>query len=323
MPAPQKRPKGDCDAFSRHMRTIGRIPLLTAEQEISLARLVQSGCRATDVAQEMTLRAGGVAPSQAAWAQEAGMDVRQLQRCLREAKQARSRMVLANIRLVVSMARRYQRSPGDLEDLVQEGTIGLIRAVERFDPSRGYRFSTYATWWIRDGITSALVAKGRTIRLPATMVDQLHRLRKTQQSLSQELGRDPSLEELAEATGLKSLDIREVLFRAQEPLSLDGQQNSQSEFILLDSLACEVSQPQEQVDATLMQEDIHQLLDELPAQEAELLRLRYGIAAGEPLSLSATARQMGITRDTARGLERRANASIRRLSTRFMDHLEA
>ena len=323
MPAPQKRPMGGCDALSQHMRAIGRIPLLTADEEISLARLVQSGCRTTDVAQEMKLRAGGVAPTLEAWAREAGMEVRKLQRCLREANQARSRMVLANIRLVVSMARRYQHTPGDLEDLVQEGTIGLIRAVERFDPSRGYRFSTYATWWIRDGITSALVAKGRTIRLPGTMVDQLHRLRQTQQSLSQQLGRDASLEELAAATGLKPLDIREVLFRAQEPLSLDGQQTSQSELSLLDSLACEVSKPQEQVDATLMQEEIHQLLDELPEQEAELLRLRYGIAAGEALSLSATARQMGITRDTARGLERRANASIRRLSTRFMDHLEA
>ena len=323
MPAPQKRPKGDCDALSQHMRAIGRIALLSAEEEISLARLVQSGCQVTDVAQEMKLRASGVTPSLAAWAQEAGMEVPQLQLCLRQANQARSRMVVANIRLVVSMARRYQHTPGDLEDLIQEGTIGLIRAVERFDPSRGYRFSTYATWWIRDGIRSALVAKGRTIRLPSTMVDQLHRLRQSQHSLSQQLGRDPNLEELATATGLKSLDIREVLFRAQEPLSLDGHQASQSELSLLDSLACEVSKPQEHVDTALMQEDIQLLLDELPEQEAELLRLRYGIAAGEPLSLSAAARQMGITRDTARGLERRANVTIRRLSSRFIDHLEA
>ncbi|MFO7629557.1 MAG: sigma-70 family RNA polymerase sigma factor [Prochlorococcaceae cyanobacterium] len=297
------------------MRLIGPIPLLSAAEEISLARLVQRGCRATDVAQEMTLRAGGTAPSLEAWAQQASMEVSQLQQCLRQASQARSRMVLANIRLVVSMARRYQHTPADLEDLIQEGTIGLIRAVERFDPSRGYRFSTYATWWIRDGIGSALVAKGRTIRLPASMVNQLHRLRQSQQSLSQQLGRDPSLEELAAATGLKPLDIREVLFRAQEPLSLDG-------------LACELSKPLEQLDAdqlddSSMRQDIQQLLEELPEQEAELLRLRYGIEAGEPLSLSAAARQMGITRDRARGLERRANASIRRLSSGFLDYLEA
>lgn len=323
MPAPQKRPKGDCDALSQHMRTIGRIPLLTADEEISLARLVQAGRRLQEVAEEMKLRSGGMEPSLEVWALEAGISVRQLQHRLQKAKQAESRMVLANIRLVVSMARRYQHTPGELEDLIQEGTIGLIRAVKRFDPSRGYRFSTYASWWIRDGIGSALVAKGRTIRLPATMVDQLHRLRMAQQSLSHQLGRDPSLEELAAETGLKPLDIREALFRAQEPLRLDGYQSCQSELSLLDSLACEVSKPQEQVDASLMQEDIHQLLNELPAQEAELLRLRYGIAAGEPLSLSATARQMGITRDTARGLERRANASIRRLSTRLADYLEA
>ena len=314
---------GNCDALSQHLRAMSRIPLLTAEDEISLGRLVQTGRQLLEVAEEMKLRAGGLEPSLEAWALEAGLEVRQLQRRLHQASRARSRMVLANLRLVVSMARRYQHRPIDLEDLIQEGTIGLIRAVERFDPSRGYRFSTYATWWIREGIGSALVAKGRTIRLPASMVDQLNRLRQAQQSLGQRLGRDPSLHELAEATGLKPLDIREVLFRAQEPLSLDGQPGSGAELQLLDSLACPATRPQEQVTANLMRQDITKLLAELPVQEAELLRLRFGLEAGEPLSLSATARQMGISRDTARGLERRANASIRRLSTRLADYLEA
>lgn len=323
MPAPQKRPRGGCDALSQHLRAMGRIPLLTAEEEISLARLVQAGRQLLEVAEEMKLRAGGVEPSLQAWALEAGLGVRQLQRRLRQANQARSRMVLANLRLVVSMARRYQHRPIDLEDLIQEGTIGLIRAVERFDPSRGYRFSTYATWWIRDGIGSALVSKGRAIRLPATMVDQLQRLRQAQQQLGQRLGRDPSLGELAEATGLKPLDIREVLFRAQEPLSLDGHQADGSDLQLLDTLACQATCPQELVTSTLMRQDIQRLLHQLPSQEAELLRLRYGIGEAEPLSLSATARQMGITRDTARGLERRATASIRRLSTEYLDYLEA
>lgn len=323
MPAPQKRPTGRCDAISLHIRSIARIPLLTASEEIFLARQVQQGRQLMETKEETTIRAGGQTPSLEAWALEAGLNVRQLQRTLHQANQARSRMVVANLRLVMSMARRYQHRPIDLDDLIQEGTIGLIRAVERFDPSRGYRFSTYATWWIREGILSALVAKGRTIRLPATMVDQLHRLRQTQQSLGQRLGRDPSLNELAEATGLKPLDIREVLFRAQEPLSLDGQPGPGAELQLLDSLACPASAPQERVTASLMRQDIANLLAELPAQEAELLRLRYGIDAGDPLSLSATARQMGISRDTARGLERRANASIRRLSTRLSDYLEA
>ena len=323
MPAPQKRPPGGCDALTQHLRTMGRIPLLTAEDEITLARLVQAGRQAQDVAEEMKLRAGGVEPSLQAWALEAGLSVGQLRRRLRLANQARSRMVLANLRLVVSIAKRYQHRPIDLEDLIQEGTIGLIRAVERFDPSRGYRFSTYAAWWIRDGIGSALVAKGRTIRLPATMVDQLQKLRQVQQTLGHQLGRDPNLAELAAATGLKPLDIREALFRAQEPLSLDGHHPHDQELRLLDSLACQLSRPHEQVTFTLMRQDIQRLLAQLPPQEAELLRLRYGIGESEPLSLSAAARQMGITRDMARGLERRATASIRRLSGEYLDYLEA
>ena len=323
MPAPQKRPPGGCDALTQHLRTMGRIPLLTAEDEISLARLVQTGRQAQDVAEEMKLRAGGVEPSLQAWALEAGLSVGQLRRRLRLANQARSRMVLANLRLVVSIAKRYQHRPIDLEDLIQEGTIGLIRAVERFDPGRGYRFSTYAAWWIRDGIGSALVAKGRTIRLPATMVDQLQKLRQVQQTLGHQLGRDPNLAELAAATGLKPLDIREALFRAQEPLSLDGHHPHDQELRLLDSLACQLSRPHEQVTSTLMRQDIQRLLAQLPPQEAELLRLRYGIGESEPLSLSAAARQMGITRDMARGLERRATASIRRLSGEYLDYLEA
>ncbi|MEB3166513.1 MAG: sigma-70 family RNA polymerase sigma factor [Cyanobacteriota bacterium] len=323
MPAPQKRPSGRCDALSLHMRAIGRIPLLTAAEEISLAREVQKGRQLLEVKEEMTLRAGGVEPRLEAWAVETGMGARQLQRCLRRAERARSRMVVANLRLVISLAKRYQHRPADLEDLIQDGTIGLIRAVERFDPSRGYRFSTYATWWIRDGIGSALINRGRTIRLPSTMVDQLQRLRQVQQRLGQQLGRDPSLAELAEATGLKDLDIREVLFRAQEPLSLDAEQGATRELRLIETLACRSTNPQETITSTLMRQDIESLLKRLPEQEATLLRLRYGLTAEQPLSLSATARRMGITRDSARGLERRANAAIRQLSQHCVDYLEA
>ena len=323
MPAPQKRPRGGCDALTLHMRAIGRIALLSAEEEIRLARLVQAGRQAREVAEEIKLRAGGVVPNLQSWALACGMDVCQLQQCLRRAEQARDRMVRANLRLVVSMARRYSQGVNELEDLIQDGTIGLIRAVERFDPSRGYRFSTYATWWIRDGIGHALQTRGRAIRLPSTMVGHLHRLRQAQQTLSQELGRDPSVAELAAATGLKPLEIREVLFRAQLPLSLDAHQGSDSGFSLMDGLACQLSHPQERIEAALMRQDIQRLLSELPDQEAELLRLRFGIGTAEPLSLCAAAREMGLTRDRARTLERRATTSIRQRSQDFAAYLEA
>ena len=323
MPAPQKPPLGRCDALSLHMRAIARIPLLTAAEEIALARQVQEGRRVLEVKEEMTIRAGGIAPSQEAWALEAGLEARPLQRCLRRAERARSRMVVANLRLVISMAKRFQHRPADLEDLIQEGTIGLIKAVERFDPRRGYRFSTYATWWIRDGIGTALIQRGRTIRLPSTMVDQLHRLRQCQQRLGQQLGRDPSLPELEAATGYTALDIREVLFRAQEPLSLDAQQGANGDLRLVETLACGSTNPQDQLALALMQQDIERLLDDLPDQEATLLRFRYGLMEEKPLSLSATARRMGISRDSARGLERRANVAIQQLSPGFADYLEA
>lgn len=323
MSAPQKRPLlGRCDALSLHMRAVGRIPLLSASEEIALARQVQKGRQLLEVQEEMMVRAGGKGPSEHAWALEAGLGVRQLQSCLRRSERARSRMVAANLRLVFSVVRRYQPWACDLEDLIQEGSIGLIKAVERFDPSRGYRFSTYATWWIRDGIGSALVNRGRTIRLPSTMVGQLQRLRKCQHGLAQQLGRDPSLAELADATGLTALDIREVLFRAQQPLSLDAQQGASS-VRLVDSLACASTNPQAEVATALLRQDIERLLQDLPDQEATLLRFRYGLTADQPLTLSATARRMGISRDSARGLERRATASIRQLSEGFADYLQA
>ena len=323
MPAPQKLRRGDCDAISRHLRAIGRIPLLSADEEISLGRAVQNGQRLLEVAEEMKLRSGGRTPSLQAWALEVGLTPGQLQRQLKAAERASERMVTANLRLVVSLARRISHRRLELEDLIQEGTLGLIRAVQRFDPSRGYKFSTYATWWIREGMGRGLQQQSLTIRLPAHMQDRLQRLRRCQQELRQMLGREPNLEELAEATELKPLDIREALFRAQEPLSLDSGHGPEDDLRLLDTLPCDAQLPSYQLTASHLQNDLVALLDELPAQEAELLRLRYGIDQQAPMNLSAVARHMGLSRDQARGVERRANAAIRRLSERVIDYLEA
>jgi RNA polymerase nonessential primary-like sigma factor len=323
MPAPQTLSRSSCDALSQHLRNIARIPLLSHEEEITLARSVQALHQLEDVAEELSLRAGGVAPSLELWAAEAGLTPTQLQQRRRRGQRARQRMVAANLRLVVTIARKYASRQLELEDLIQEGNLGLIKAVERFDPSRGYKFSTYAYWWIREGITRAIADKSRTIRLPVHVGENLSKLRKAQQSLWQRLGRTPSLDELAEESGLKALDIQETLFRAQQPLSLDGAQHDDSDSSLMERIRCGATSPDERLTRHLMGTDLEQLLEDLPSQEAELLRLRYGINQPAPMTLSAVARSMGVTRDTARGIERRAVAAVRERSKRVLDYLEA
>ena len=322
MTAPQKLTRSSCDALSTHLRNLARIPLLTHEEEITLARAVQALRSLGDISEELTLRSGGQAPSLDAWAAEVGLTPLELVRRRRRGQRAKQRMVSANLRLVVTIARKYASRQLELEDLVQEGNIGLIKAVERFDPTRGYKFSTYAYWWIREGITRAIADKGRTIRLPVHVGEVLSKLRRAQQTLCQQLGRTPSVDELAAFTGFKPLDIEEILFRAQQPVSLDAGQQHEGDGSLLDRIHCSSSQPEQRLVGQLFSSDLEQLLHELPTQEAQLLRLRYGINGLEPQNLSSVARSMGVTRDTARGIERRALAAVRGLSHKVVDYIK-
>ncbi|MFM8936575.1 MAG: sigma-70 family RNA polymerase sigma factor [Vulcanococcus sp.] len=323
MPAPQTLTRSSCDALSQHLRAIGRIPLLTSAEEITLGKAVQALRALEEVAEELTLRAGGTPPSLDTWAAEAGLTPQQLRRRRRMGQRARERMVAANLRLVVTIARKYASRQLELEDLIQEGNLGLIKAVERFDPTRGYKFSTYAYWWIREGITRAIADKSRTIRLPVHVGESLGKLRKAQQTLWQRLGRTPSIEELAQESGLKPLDIQETLFRAQQPVSLDAGQSHHGDSTLMDRIRCAGVAPDERLTSHLLSHDLESLLKDLPREEAELLRLRYGINQEAPMTLSAVARSMGVTRDTARGIERRAVAAVRERSKRVLDYLEA
>ena len=302
--------KSSADALNRHLRAIGRIPLLNAAEEISLARRVQRGRAREAIAEELEMRAGGKAPSPETWALEAGLSPQELRRQLNAAARAKQRMVTANLRLVVSVAKRYANRFLELEDVIQEGNMGLIKAVDRYDPTRGYKFSTYAFWWIRESITRGLAKRGRAIRLPAHMIEMLNRLRKSQQMLYQDLGRQPSLEELAEATGFKLLDVREALFRAQPPVSLDASSGENGDQQLIDQLASDLESPDERTHQEQLRIDVHRTLEQLPEDQQKLLKLRYGIDSQEPMTLSAIARTMGITRDSARGVERRATRLI-------------
>jgi RNA polymerase nonessential primary-like sigma factor len=321
MAAPQKRLRGSCDAIATHLRNVARIPLLRQEEEISLAREVQALRRLQDCEQELCLRAGGEAPSEQAIAAEAGLSLVDLRRQRRRGERARERMVTANLRLVLSIARRYAHRELELADLVQEGNLGLMRAVDRFDPSRGYRFSTYAFWWIREAIGRALVNQGRTIRLPEAVNERLGRLRRAQHAFLQAHGRPPTAVELAQETGQKPLDVEELLFRAQQPLSLQMTFAEEDGARLEDLLACQRTAPQQQVDRHCLESDVAGLLADLPELQSQFLRLRYGIGSDAPQSLSAVARSLGITRDRARSLERRAMDAVRLRSQRVFDHL--
>jgi RNA polymerase nonessential primary-like sigma factor len=316
-------PNGGPDLVRSYLRDIGRVPLLSHEQEITLGRQVQELMALEELREELRLRAGGEAPSEEQLAEAAGLTPQQLRKRLRSGQRAKERMVAANLRLVVSVAKKYTKRNMELLDLIQEGTIGLVRGVEKFDPTRGYKFSTYAYWWIRQGITRAIAEKSRTIRLPIHITETLNKLKKGQRELSQELGRTPTVTELAEYVELPEDEVKDLLCRARQPVSLETKVGDGDDTELLDLLASEGSQPEELVDGECLRGDMRALLEQLPDLQGRVLKMRYGIGFEEPMSLSSIARALEMSRDRARSLERRAHEELRRLSRELVGYLAA
>jgi RNA polymerase nonessential primary-like sigma factor len=316
-------PNGGPDLVRSYLRDIGRVPLLSHEQEITLGRQVQELMALEELREELRLRAGGEAPSEEQLAEAAGLTPQQLRKRLRSGQRAKERMVAANLRLVVSVAKKYTKRNMELLDLIQEGTIGLVRGVEKFDPTRGYKFSTYAYWWIRQGITRAIAEKSRTIRLPIHITETLNKLKKGQRELSQELGRTPTVTELAEYVELPEEEVKDLLCRARQPVSLETKVGDGDDTELLDLLASEGSQPEELVDGECLRGDMRALLEQLPELQGRVLKMRYGIGFEEPMSLSSIARELEMSRDRARSLERRAHEELRRLSRELVGYLAA
>ena len=316
-------PNGGPDLVRSYLRDIGRVPLLSHEQEITLGRQVQELMALEEQREELRLRAGGEAPSEEQLAEAAGLTPQQLRKRLRSGQRAKERMVAANLRLVVSVAKKYTKRNMELLDLIQEGTIGLVRGVERFDPTRGYKFSTYAYWWIRQGITRAIAEKSRTIRLPIHITETLNKLKKGQRELSQELGRTPTVTELAEYVELPEEEVKDLLCRARQPVSLETKVGDGDDTELLDLLASDGSQPEELVDGECLRGDMRALLEQLPDLQGRVLKMRYGIGFEEPMSLSSIARELEMSRDRARSLERRAHEELRRLSRELVGYLVA
>ena len=316
-------PHGGPDLVRSYLRDIGRVPLLSHEQEITLGRQVQELMALEEQREELRLRAGGEAPSEEQLAEAAGLTPQQLRKRLRSGQRAKERMVAANLRLVVSVAKKYTKRNMELLDLIQEGTIGLVRGVEKFDPTRGYKFSTYAYWWIRQGITRAIAEKSRTIRLPIHITETLNKLKKGQRELSQELGRTPTVTELAEYVELPEEEVKDLLCRARQPVSLETKVGDGDDTELLDLLASDGSQPEELVDGECLRGDMRALLEQLPDLQGRVLKMRYGIGFDEPMSLSSIARELEMSRDRARSLERRAHEELRRLSRELVGYLVA
>ena len=292
------------DPVSWYLATIGRIPLLTPAEEIELGNQVQAMMALTeDGSREF-------ADGELTTAQR---------RLLRIGRRAKERMMKANLRLVVSVAKKYQGKGLELLDLIQEGSLGLERAVEKFDPTRGYKFSTYAYWWIRQGITRAIAEKSRTIRLPIHITEMLNKLKKGQRELSQELGRTPSVSELASFVELPEEEVKDLMCRARQPVSLEMKVGDGDDTELLELLAGDGELPSEQVEGECLKGDLRDLLSQLPELQGRVLRMRYGMDGEEPMSLTGIGRIIGISRDRVRNLERDGLAGLRRLS----DQVEA
>jgi RNA polymerase nonessential primary-like sigma factor len=314
----QERPK--LDLVRMYLQEIGRKPLLTHSQELEMGRQIQQLMMILTARENLTVQLGRL-PADAELAIYLNINEETLQKQIKTGQQAKQKMIEANLRLVVSVAKKYQRRNMEFLDIIQEGTLGLERGVEKFDPDKGYKFSTYAYWWIRQGITRAIAQKSRDVRLPIHITEKLNKVKQVQRELSQKLGYTPSVSDIAKALSLEPKQIREYLLLIRQPISLDMKIGVAQDSQLGDMLISDAPPPEEYTERELLNQEIKSLLEILNPQQREVLTLRFGLVNGEAQTLVQVAQYMGLSRERIRQIEQQALKLLKRYKYKLQNYL--
>lgn len=310
------------DPVRMYLKEIGKVPLLSADEEIELAQNMEDGAVATEKINVLKGRIDGASEEEKAEIKE---EIKTLQRDVDKGADAKKRLAEANLRLVVSIAKRYVGRGMLFLDLIQEGNLGLIKAVEKFDYKKGYKFSTYATWWIRQAITRAIADQARTIRIPVHMVETINKLIRVSRQLLQELGREPSPEEIAKEMNMSVERVREILKISQEPVSLETPIGEEEDSHLGDFIKDDnVPVPADAAAFTLLKEQLEEVLGTLTEREQKVLTLRFGLEDGRARTLEEVGKEFNVTRERIRQIEAKALRKLRHpsRSRKLKDYLE-
>ena len=312
--------KFTADMVRTYLREIGRVPLLSREQEIIFGKQVQQMMALLE-AKEALSKEIDHEPSLSEWAARVNQSETEINHLMVQGKRAKQKMIEANLRLVVAIAKKYQKRNMEFLDLIQEGTLGLERGVEKFDPMRGYKFSTYAYWWIRQAITRAIAQQGRTIRLPIHITEKLNKIKKVQRELAQTLGRSPSPTEIAKELELEPAQIREYLNMARQPVSLDVRVGENQDTELQEMLEDDGPSPEYYTTQEFLRQDLNNLLAELTPQQRQVVALRFGLEDGNEMSLAKVGERLNLSRERVRQLEHQALAHLRRRRANIKEYV--